>query len=97
MTDFDFNPRGDAFARLIGNATNLPAVQVGMSDGDSSMEVVLTSNRARHLGYLLLALSSEADAQAGYITTLRSHKLTEEEIVEVVNTASAFIVAGRMT
>lgn len=97
MTEFNFEQRGSAFARLIGNATNMPSVQVGMEHDGAGMDVVLSSEKARHLGYLLLALSSEADAQAGYITTLRSHKLTEEEIIEVVNTASAFIVAGRMT
>lgn len=59
------------------------------------VDVQLDSNEARSLGYYLLGLSSEADAQRAYITALRSNKENEEEIMTLVREANTMISARR--
>ena len=59
------------------------------------VDVQLDANEARYLGYTLLGLSSEADAQGSYITAMRSIKEDEGQIMEMVTEANRLIVARR--
>ncbi len=91
-------------ARMIagdGGITN-PVVQIVITPHENDVfekvglvDVQLSANEARSLGYYLLGLSSEADAQGAYITALRARKENEEEIMELVREANMMISASR--
>ncbi len=91
-------------ARLIqgiGGVTD-PVIQLIIQPHDNEayeqvglVDVQLTPNEARYLGYTLLGLSSEGDAQKGYITALRSMKEDEGEIMEMINEAMRLVQASR--
>ncbi len=88
---------------IVGEAgINNPVIQMVITPHEDDVfkqvglvDVHMSSNEARELGYNLLGLSSEADAQSGYITALRALKETEEEIMDVVGEASLLIAAKR--
>lgn len=91
-------------ARMIAGPEGItdPIVQIVITPHENEVfekvglvDVQLDANEARSLGYYLLGLSSEADAQRAYIVALRAHKEDEEEIMELVREANKMISVRR--
>lgn len=96
MNRFAEKPHGLIEVTLVGDDSNMPLIKLEAFNNQEATDAVFGTQHARHTGYMLLGLASEADAQAAYITALRARKIPEEEIMRIIGDAADFIRAARM-
>ena len=95
MSGFAEEIHGMVKVTLVGDDSNLPLIKLEVFNERESTDVVFGTQPARHCGYMLLGLASEADTQAAYITALRLRKIPEEEIMMIIGDAANYIRATR--